>query len=228
MKQWYRLAIYLLLNVVISASTTFLVLLAWDRTHPPVTGGLIPLSVKAPLRPQTTELAESSEPTTPQPTPTRTFIAYQVQDGDTFDSIAQAYGISAEELMAENGFTEKVVGAGEVLRIPLPSQSTQSASVRLDSVMGVGDLNTERVFLRHTGFGEVPLAGWKIEDERGHVYTFPELTLFGEGGVNVYTKAGSNTVVDLFWGLDRAVWQSGVKVILRDAQGNVRDTYNIP
>ena len=54
------------------------------------------------------------------------------------------------------------------------------------------------------------------------------MTLFGGGAVNVYTKTGVDTVVDLHWGLDSTLWSSGVTVSLRDTQGNVRHSYTVP
>ena len=85
--------------------------------------------------------------------------------------------------------------------------------------------------LKHQGDGEISLVGWKILDEDGHVFTFPqfpELILYKAGAVNVLTRAGSDTVVDLYWGLSEAVWRSGETVTLQDDQGRVRDTYQIP
>ncbi len=46
--------------------------------------------------------------------------------------------------------------------------------------------------------------------------------------MNIYTRAGVNTVVELYWGLSQPVWASGTTVILRDAQNNVRATYLVP
>jgi hypothetical protein len=46
--------------------------------------------------------------------------------------------------------------------------------------------------------------------------------------VDVHTQGGQNTVVDLYWGLVAAVWESGEQAILRDAQGVVRATYRVP
>jgi hypothetical protein len=46
--------------------------------------------------------------------------------------------------------------------------------------------------------------------------------------VNVFTKEGSNTVSELYWGLDQPVWKSGEIATLRDPAGEVRATYLIP
>jgi LysM repeat protein len=102
------------------------------------------------------------------------------------------------------------------------------AAVVIDSVVGAGDLDTERLLLKRTGSGELSLSGWKVEAQGGQVFTFPQLTLFEGGAVNLFTKAGQPTVVDLYWGLSSPVWESGEKAILRDEQGRVQATLAIP
>jgi len=85
--------------------------------------------------------------------------------------------------------------------------------------------------MEHRGSGELTLSGWRMEDGAGNIYTFPQnprLTLFGGGAVSVYTRAGNDTVVELYWGLDNPVWYSGATVTLRDSSGNIRDTYVVP
>jgi hypothetical protein len=100
--------------------------------------------------------------------------------------------------------------------------------VVINSVIGAGDLATERVFLTRTGFGELNLAGWQIRDQNGNVFTFPQLELFEGGAVNVWTTSGSPTVVDLYWGLQSPVWSSGETVTLLDAEGKSRAEYTVP
>ncbi len=46
--------------------------------------------------------------------------------------------------------------------------------------------------------------------------------------MNVYTKAGANTVLDLHWGLGAPVWESGETAILRDPEGNIRASFTVP
>jgi hypothetical protein len=72
------------------------------------------------------------------------------------------------------------------------------------------------------------LSGWQLEDSDGNVFTFPQLDLFEGGAVIVWTKTGANTAVDLYWGQASPVWQSGEKVTLRTAAGEVHATYTIP
>jgi LysM repeat protein len=230
MKSWKRLTFYLLLNVFVSACTTLSVLFVWDQFSGPMPRNLLPKALSSLSRPpaETPSVQTTGTPAAPQPTPTEAFMVYQVESGDTFESIAAAHNVSVEELVAVNGFkSSQPLGAGEVLRIPLHPQG----SVIIDSVIGAGDLDTEHVLLKHRGEGELALVGWRLEDDQGNVFIFPQfpqLTLFPGGAVNIYTRAGVNSVVELYWGLNQPVWSSGTTVILRDAQNNVRATYEVP
>lgn len=111
---------------------------------------------------------------------------------------------------------------------PSPTASGLEAQVQIEAVISPGVLENERVVLARSGDGELSLLNWRLEDENGNVYIFPELTLYKGGAVNLHTIAGQNTVVDLYWGLTGPVWKSGETATLYDAQGNVRSTYPIP
>lgn len=236
MKQWKRTIFFLILNVLVSAITTLAVLFVWEQSHEPApvllsllagrnnpgaTGSEAFPAVPAEGNPQ------------PQPEPTRTFITYRAKEGDTFESIAAMYDISPERLLSENGIPEtRDLAEGEALIIPLESEPvTETGQVQITSVVGVGDISSERVMLNHTGEGELSLVGWSLEDEDGNRFEFPqfpELVLYKDGAVNIMTRSGSDTVVDLYWGRDTAVWEPGETVTLRDAGGEVRDQYEIP
>jgi competence protein ComEC len=108
------------------------------------------------------------------------------------------------------------------------AQVTGNPEVEIESVVGTGDLGSERVVLSRTGTGDLPMAGWQILEESGTVYVFPQLNLYEGGAVTLYTRAGQSTVVELFWGLDKPLWESGETVILLDNTGAVRATYRVP
>jgi LysM repeat protein len=230
MKSWKRLTFYLLLNIFVSACTTLTVLFVWDQLSGPLPRNLLPRALSSLSRPaaDNPSLQTTQTPGAPQPTPTEAFMVYQVQPGDTFESIAEQHNVSVEELVAVNGFTRsQPLGEGEVLRIPLNPRG----SVIIDSVIGAGDLDTEHVLLKHRGEGELSLVGWRLEDDKGNVFIFPQfpqLTLFPGGAVSIYTRAGVNSVVELYWGLSQPVWTSGTTVTLRDPQNNVRASYVVP
>ena len=224
MKQFTRLALFLLLNLIVSACTTLTVLYLWDQLHISEQGSVLPPLARI-LRPEPTA---TSTPTpqdtpTPAPTPTPAFNFHIVQSGETFDSIATEYGVSITELLDANGFSQdQILGIGETLRVPI-------RVVEIESIVGAGDLESERVVIRSVIANELSLAGWQLETQTGLAYAFPQVTLYTLGGaVNVFTKEGSNTVSELHWGLDQPVWKSGEIAILRDPAGEVRATYLIP
>jgi LysM repeat protein len=229
MKSWKRLLFYLVLNILVSACTTLAVLFVWDQFSGPMPRNLLPKALSGlSLAPTTVAQPAAQGSQIARPTPTEEFIVYQIKAGDTFESLAEKYNLSVDELISVNGFTRsQPLGEGEVLRIPV----TPRGSVAIDSVVGAGDLESERVLLKHQGAGELSLVGWRLEDGQGNIFIFPQfpqLMLYKGGAVNVHTAVGANTVVDLYWGLSAPVWKTGVTVTLKDPQGNIRATYIVP
>lgn len=110
----------------------------------------------------------------------------------------------------------------------LPPAVTGEARVMIDSVIGVGDLASERVFIKREGPGEISLEGWKLVSESGEEFIFPQVTLFEKGALYIYSKAGLTSVVALYWELDHSVWESGETVLLVDSQGQTHASYQIP
>jgi hypothetical protein len=111
---------------------------------------------------------------------------------------------------------------------PTPTLTGQEAQVVIDTVIGAGVLANERVVLRRTGDGELSLVGWRLTDNQENVYIFPQLTLYKDGAINLNSRTGQNTVVDLFWNLLSPIWSSGKTITVFDAQNNLRATYTIP
>jgi len=229
MKSWKRLLFYLVLNILVSVCATLAALFIWDQFSGPMPRNLLPKAL-AGLSPASTTAPQPANQgaQTPRPTPTEAFIIYQVKAGDTFEDLASRYNLSVDELIAANGFPRsQPLGEGEVLRIPV----TPRGSVAIDSVVGAGDLESERLLLKHHGEGELSLVGWRLEDGQGDIFIFPQfpqLILYKDGAVNLHTKSGNNTIVDLYWGLNAPVWKTGVAITLKDPQGNVRATYIVP
>ena len=108
------------------------------------------------------------------------------------------------------------------------TQIGREPQVVIDTVIGAGVLENERVVLHRTGDGELSLAGWRLEDGMGKVYTFPQLTLYKGGAINLNTRTGEDTVVDLFWGLTSPIWKPGETVFLYDSLNELRASYTIP
>ena len=100
--------------------------------------------------------------------------------------------------------------------------------VEIVSIVGAETLDAELVVVRNAGTGPLSLAGWKLQDANRHVFTFPNLTLNSGGAVQIHTISGTNSVIDLYWGLGDSVWESGEEAQLLDPNGNVRAVYTVP
>lgn len=160
MRSKTRIYPYILLNVLVSALTTLLVLWIWDLTHK----SEIPPIEQLPIA------ASSSALATLPP---------------------------ADETLVE-----------------------------IENVFGIGIPDSESVHLVRVGSGDLWVTGWKLEDEDGNVYTFPQLNFVG-GSIDVFTRPGVNTPTALYWKLDKPVWRIGETVTLRDPEGTVRAKYLI-
>ena len=128
----------------------------------------------------------------------------------------------------ENVSTNPQVSQTEALTNPPASNVDGDALIEIVNVYGVNDIETEVVVLKYQGEGELSLTGWKLKDEDGFAYEFPQLVLNNDGSVQVYTKIGINTVVDLYWGLELAIWNAGETVRLVDPNGKIQSQFKIP
>jgi hypothetical protein len=111
--------------------------------------------------------------------------------------------------------------------VPTPPPLDQVV-IEINNVFGVGELQTESVRLQRLGEGELWLTGWQLKDSDGNVYVFPELLLNKDGAVEINTRAGTDTVIELHWGLAQAAFHPGEDVHLLDPQGNLRSSFRIP
>jgi hypothetical protein len=99
--------------------------------------------------------------------------------------------------------------------------------IQVETIFGVGDLQNESVRLVRQGSGDLAMKGWKLKDENGHVYTFPSLD-FINGAIEVRTTSGTDSAIELHWGLEAPVWRPGETASVFDPQGNLRASYKIP
>ena len=100
--------------------------------------------------------------------------------------------------------------------------------VEIVSVIGAGTLSAEWVVVRYTGEDQINLANWQLRDADRNVFLFPQLILHPDGAVQIHTASGTNTVIDLYWGVSEPVWQSGEEAQLYDPNGNLRAKYKVP
>jgi len=245
-------AIVFVVNVIVSAAVMLTILFLWNRAQDSAT----PTPMSRP--PITEEAASTPHvPDAASPTPPAS-LEYTVRAGDTLGAIAQAYGISIGDLMTANGITDpNVLHIGQTLVIPvtptITSTTGPSAEAVLEpsptavplptpphtptpsgpplgeigQVLGSGDLAAEVVIVRNRG-GVASLERWPLSDAESNTFTFPALTLFTDAEVRVHSAAGSPTPSDLYWGRVAPAWSGGELITLRDAAGNVVDTYIVP
>ncbi len=110
-------------------------------------------------------------------------------------------------------------------RTPTPTPPYRS-DVRIVYVEYASYQN-EHVLIQNLGNADQDMTGWTLHDEDNHMYTFPDGFVLRIGlEVRVWTKSGSDTYSDLYWGQGSGIWSSsGETATLRDSQGNVISTY---
>ncbi len=89
------------------------------------------------------------------------------------------------------------------------------------------DVEGEYVLIRNFTGSVVNMTGWTLRDQAGHVFTFPPFPLNPDASVRIWTKSGTNTAQDLYWGRSTAVWNNdGDIAYLRDSSGVLIHTYS--
>lgn len=249
---------FLLLNVIVSAVVVLSILFWWDSRNgtmaaaTPTTaaaGGVLPTpNVAAP--PSGTVPAEVAAPADDSGP-----VVHVVQAGENLGRIAEQYEVSVDDIMAANGLTDpNIISVGQQLTIPvgglvtptsaaveptalpalpspIPTEAlvTGQGEITISGIVDPGVLATEAVQIVNNGAATQQMAGWAVRDEDNNVYTFGQVSIFGEGaGVVLHTRAGTDSPIELFWGLDEPAWRSGETLTLWDAAGQVVGTFVVP
>lgn len=246
-----RLFYYLLLNIIVSAATTLIVLNIWDRSHriesvTPEPDSFLPTLVVTSIPP--TEI--------PTPQPTLALRPYEVGQGETLSEIALLFNISVDQLLEINNLRDPdELSTGMILNVPVsgtaaeetesesqansqvesepvptstPPPKPENSSIKIVTIVGVDDLATEHLQIQNVSSEALSLEGWRLETNDGLEYIFPKITLFEHGAVDLYSRAGINSVVALYWGQSSPIFQSGDRAVIYDIEGNVQAVYSIP
>lgn len=179
---------------------------------------------------------------------------YVVQPGDTMLVIATRYEVSVEDILSANNLSDpNFVFAGQRLVIPIQGGSPVTGSVSgpitgtapsgeptatpvvvpvgvsITAVTGPGDLPNEQVILVNDSDTPFSLQGWQLQRGDGPTYTFlSDVPLFPGGSVRLHSGAGTDTSIDLYWGLTEPAWQTGVEARLVTGEGDTVTTYVVP
>ncbi len=212
-----NLLFYLILNILVSAITTLAVLWVWDNVHN-----------------SEARTAQDAVPPLVLAQATENLVARHAATLYAAGTAA-ASGTRAASTDAESaGGTTPSAVATIAVETPQPVETLPPAGqpvIQIVSVVGAGDLEQEVVMLKRVGEGNLNLAGWKLQGEHNNTYTFPaqsELILYKDGAVQVYTKAGTDSVTEVYWNRTEAAWRSGESIRLLDPQGTERATYRVP
>lgn len=204
--------------------------------------------------PTATEAASAAPTPTPEPTDA-CYPTHVIQTGETLGSVSLAYDTPLADIIAYNEIGDpNFVQVGLRLVIPVCGPATPTptaapvvanpptatpiptlavvtsgpASLTL-AVVDVGNPATEAIVITNTGAAPVVFTGWTLRNGAGQVYTFGQITLFGDGAaLRVHTGAGADSATELYWGLTQAVWVSADSASLRDSAGNLQASLTIP
>ncbi|MFC1464423.1 MAG: lamin tail domain-containing protein [Candidatus Brachytrichaceae bacterium NZ_4S206] len=183
--------IFLLINVLVSAVTAFLVVRAFTQ---------------AASRPAATPMAvAATQPVAP------TDVAPPVAENMNVMPAAESPAVQESVALGEP------TSPPQPTATPWPvARSTGGAppNVRISAVVYPGQRTREAVVIVNEG-DEVDLTGWTLSNPRGKVYTFGNVALFRESFINLHTTSGVDVPTDLFWNQPEAVWRVGDEVVLR-------------
>jgi len=136
------------------------------------------------------------------------------------EDVAEQYAIEFKEMLTE---------------WYAPSPATPTATSPIENIiidfvhydaLGNDDenLNDEYVVIRNTGAVSADLTGCILEDEAGHRFTFPSVSLEPDATLTIYTGSGTDTEEELYWGRSKAVWNNSHETVyLYDSDMNLID-----
>ena len=110
----------------------------------------------------------------------------------------------------------------------VPTLASGGIQADIANVSGAGALASESVVILNNGEAALLLSSWTLKDSQGNTYTFPQLTLYPGGTVQILSRPGTDTAADLYWGRSAPVWESGELAALYDTQNIARAFYRVP
>lgn len=205
--------------------------------------------------PALADAAAAAEETTAEDAPASDEpVVHVVKAGETLNVISQQYGVSVEDIATVNQLDNiNILSVGQQLTIPVngipeptepapeataanptpiptePAATGGQATIQIAAVTDAGSLEGESIQIVNTGGSAQTMQGWRLVDEDGNVYTFGQVSIFGEGaGVTIHSRTGENTATGLYWGLSEPAWRPGEQATLFDAANQVIAKFTVP
>jgi LysM repeat protein len=159
---------------------------------------------------------------TPIPTPTKTPIPFEPPT-----PLSTGTPLSAQPTPSGIPLPSSETPAPSPTKGSTPTIFAKPVDVEITEVVGAGNIAEEMVIITNRG-QPVNLEGWTLSDLQDNVYTFPGILLWSnDASVRVHTGLGENTATDLYWKLDKAVWETGDKATLADKNGKINSVYEL-
>ncbi len=76
------------------------------------------------------------------------------------------------------------------------------------------NLNGEFITLRNKCTYPASISGWRLQEGGGKTYKFKSLVIDAKNSVTLHTGSGKDNATDLYWGLERAVWNNAGDTVL--------------
>lgn len=116
----------------------------------------------------------------------------------------------------------------EITATAVAIEASTTSDIQIVNVTGAGDLQIEEAVIRNYG-NTLDLSGWSLSDADGNIFTFPEGRLiFSNAALSIVSRDGQDSPIIIHWGVDSAIYESGETLTLRDADGNLISTYQVP
>ncbi len=178
--------------------------------------------------PSTTPTATQTPSDTPEVSPTLTSTR-TVTPTETSEATDEATETETPEVTETPTLTATVTDepTATPTRTPVLAPTAITAQVEIVEVISVGDITAEGIRIINNG-AVVDITGWTLTDAQGNEFVMPEQRLFTNGSITIFTRAGDNTPIQLFWGRSTPVWGEPDDVAtLTDADGNVQSSVRI-